>query len=160
MKKILFAAAMCLSATVFAQKNSFSGNWQINTQKTDFGKAPEWILPEKFTINQANNQITIIRLLHDPQLQAHVDTALLSYDNKVYENRSYSNKKQSYSLKWDADQKGFSITLHSLTDDNHPFSDITEKCSLSDDGKTLTINRKVEQASGLKYSIVAYYDKL
>jgi hypothetical protein len=162
MKQLLFITAMLFTITTFAQQTNFSGNWKINTQKTDFASlhAPSYILPLKLNMVQENSKIIIIRLVDDPKMQEHIDSAVLSFDSKVYQSRSYSDKKQSYSLNWDDNQKGFTVILHSVTDDNKLFQDATEKWSLSEDGKTLIINRSVEQASGLKYSIVAYYDKL
>jgi len=156
----LFLFTVCvLAGTVKAQTN-FSGSYSLDKQKTDFGPAPQWILPQAYTITQQGANLIIIRDMLDPQSQQHRDTLQLKADGSVFQNASYSGKKQSFTLAWSTDQKSFTLTLHSVTPAGEPFLNMTETWSLDADGKTLVIDRNADQVSiRSKYSIKAYYTK-
>lgn len=164
MKTTIRISALLLLTVVYcgtlkAQTN-FSGSYSLDKQKTDFGPAPQWILPQSYTITQQGSAITIIRAMLDPQMQSHRDTLQLRADGSTFQNSSYSGKRQSFILTWAADKKSFTVTLHSVTPDGQPFANSTETWSLDDSGKLLLAERSVEQVSnGSKYTLKGYYDK-
>lgn len=156
---IFICSILFLHISVQAQTN-FSGSYRLDKSKTEFDEAPDWIIPQGYQITQNNGDVTIVRDLLDPQLKQQRDTLRLKADGGVFHNDSYSGKKQSFTLKWDADQKGFVVTLHSVTPEGDVFADKTEHWTLSDEGKALSIVLDANQVSnGFKYTVKGYYSK-
>lgn len=161
-KNILHISLIILLAfatnTLFAQSTNFSGKWQINKTKTDFGQAPEWVLPKIYAVSNGKSAFIISRVTLDAQLNEHPSTETLTFDGKEALSTLYNGSKRTSSLKWSADQQSFTITASSVMNTN-PGPKISDTWSLSDNGKTLVIDRTVVNPDGGTYSLKAYYDK-
>jgi hypothetical protein len=157
MTLLVLLGSLLSAGTVFAQTN-FSGNWQIDTIKTDFGGAPHWVLPVSVKVVQKGENVSITRSSADAQGTSSVSTENLS-DGDTSATITGSGLKRKAILHWDNYKKTF--TIHSATKhaDDTPNAKINETWSVLEDDKTLVIDRNVEQADGLNYSIKAYYNK-
>ena len=153
MKKLLIMLLICSSITAFAQKTNFTGKWLINKSKIDFGQAPEWIVPKSIQIEQGTDKITVTKTNLNPELKDLVPvTDRLTFDSKPFERTTAAGLLVTSSLKW-LNDSSFTISLKTTK------QQATETWNLEDSGKTLTINREVEQTDGLKYTVRCFYDK-
>lgn len=158
MKKLILLLLLSSAVSAFAQKTDYSGNYVINKSKIDFGQAPEWILPKKIQIIQGKGQMIIIRTLLNQQMEEQASvTDTLSYDSTPFLDNQRTPKRRTR-LKWQREQS-FVVTRESIGADDKLLVSGTEICTLEDGGKTLVINRSIEQADGMKYSIKAVYEK-
>lgn len=159
MKSLFIAIAVFISANLNAQSVNFSGTWMINKEKIEWGQAPEYVLPRRFTVQQNKKDINFLRTVLDNQLGEHDYTERLSFDGTEQTTVIYSGAKRTSSLKWNDDKKTFTISTSNINPNQQGSNKITEIWSLIDDAKTLVVDRHVEQPDGLKYDIKAYYDK-
>jgi len=147
MKKIILALLICGSLHTFAQKTNFSGTWTLNSDKTDFGKAPQWIIPKTIKVDQQADELALTRTSLDQDLK---ELPPVSY-TLTFDGKPLDYKGNAITLSWPGNS-----TLHI---DRKAAQSSAEDWTLEDDGKTLVIDRYVEQASGLKYEIKCYYSK-
>jgi len=152
-KYLIVVVLIAVVTSASAQKINFTGNYQIDLSRTDFGKAPHFVLPKKISINQGKDKLIISRgqlnkeLLEEPPV---VDT--LGYDSKQFTKISPSGVKTVSTLRW---PDNFSFTIHRQSK-----SATVETWTLEDSGKTLVLRRDVVQGDGFKYTIIGYYSKL
>ena len=151
---------LCLFSTahVFAQKTDFSGDYAIDTNRISFEEAPHWVLPVSFKVRQQGTTVTIER--NTVNAEGKPD----SYTNELKPGDTVTtamagNRYRKTVISWNPDQSGFTLTYVTEGAGGQFAGQATEKWSLVDDGKTLYIDRYVEQADGLKYPIKAYYSK-
>jgi len=152
MKEIIVSLLLFSSMGAFAQKTNFSGNWVINKSKIEFGQAPEWVLPKSLKVEQQSERIVVSRTNIDQQLAEQspiVDT--LSFNGNPFQRAQSSGPIVTSTMHWLNDQ--------SLTLTRKGSSTTIETWTLDDSGKTLVVNRSVEQSDGLKYTLKAFYDK-
>ena len=143
--------------TLFAQTN-FSGGYAIDTAKTDFGRAPQWVLPVSFTINQQGAKVTVTRYTRDAQGNKNsYSEQLTPYDTVT--TKITGNLSRKTILTWGTDQTNFMLIYFTTDSTGKPLNKATEKWSLQEGGKTLVLDRFVEQANGLSYPITGYYTK-
>jgi hypothetical protein len=154
---MIFFSLLCTGAA-FAQKANFSGTWNIDTTKIDFGGAPHWVLPVKFQVVQSGEKENITRTIASQDGKESSRTLDL-VPGTTTEYTTDAGDKGKCLMNWNADQPGFTITVQSVKADGSPGQSYEETWSLADGGKTLVINRSVEQANGMKYSIKAIYDR-
>jgi hypothetical protein len=151
MKNIIIILLLCNSTFAFAQKTNYSGTWQIDKSKTQFGDAPEWVIPKIIKIDQQTNKLVLGRVSLDEKLQEQAPiTDTLSFDDKPFQ-RKDSITTVVTTLNW-TDNNSFTIKRN-----GHNIA--KESWSLEDDGNSLVIDRKVEQPDGFKYNIKCYYKK-
>jgi hypothetical protein len=152
MRKLLLAFLICTSTAAFAQKTNFSGNWKLDTTKTQFGQAPKYMIPWKIKVDQQADDIVIMRTPLDTAMQEQaVVKETLNFNGSVFQQLS-GGKNVTTKIVWPDD--------HSFTLTRNGSLNATETWTLEDDGKTLFIDRFVEQTSnGFKYEIKCYYDK-
>jgi hypothetical protein len=122
-------------------KPNFSGKWKLVADKSDFGPMPP---PDK--LEQTNEHT-------DPDLkvtstqagQQGEMTAELKYstDGKPTTNTLRGNEVKSVA-KWDGD----ALSIESKLDFQGNEVTLSDKWSLSEDGKSLTINRKINSPQG------------
>ncbi|MCR8556985.1 hypothetical protein KXD93_05000 [Mucilaginibacter sp. BJC16-A38] len=154
MRKIILAILLFTTVKAFAQKADFNGTWQVNKAKIDFGRAPEWIIPRYIKVEQQADKIAIIRTSLDQDLKELAPvTENLTFDGKPLVRTPVAGTTVTTTLKWTNDQ---SILL---TRTAGPNNGATENWTLEDGGKTLVIDRNVEQSNGMKYTIKCYYAK-
>ncbi len=151
MRKLIFTLLVCSSMSAFAQKTNFSGSWLVNKTKTDFGKAPESIIPKSIKVEQQSDKLTLTRInLNDALEEQPPITELLSFNGQPFV-RNHASGTVTTTLNWLDDQSFKLIRKGSVT--------ATETWTLADNGKTLLIDRNVEQPDGFKYETKCVYDK-
>jgi len=152
MKKIIFAFLICCTTAAFAQKINFSGSWQLDTNKTAFGEAPKNIIPWNLTVAQQADKLVLTRVLLNEQLQAlppKVET--LALDGTPFQ-QTAGDTQIVTTIHW-LDDASLMLTRNGTIS-------ATETWTLEEDGKTLFIDRSVEQKSnGFKYNIKCYYTR-
>jgi hypothetical protein len=135
------------------QKADFSGSYVINKSKVDFGGAPEWVLPKTLKVFQSSEKIVVITTLLDDDLKEMAPVSdTLGIDGKGFDRKGSSGSQITSSVKWINDQ---SLQINVQSGKRH----VVETWTLEDNGKSLSENREVEQANGVKYNMKAYYDK-
>jgi hypothetical protein len=116
MKKISFLVAgafVCLlSAAAIIHAVNFSGEWNLNKEKSEFGEYGENIAPKKFTINSADNSITIERLSPTMTGEDYTLKETLTFDGKETESVLFATNKKKSTAKWSDD--GQSLLVSSL----------------------------------------------
>src|ERR1700683_2984928 len=140
----VFSAALLAIACGLLQaqaKPNFSGNWKLNTAKSDFGAMP------------APDSRTDIITHEDPDLKDSYTqsgqmgelTAVMKYstDGKETTNSVRGNQSKT-TAKWDGDE----LAIAGKTQFNGADVTLSDRWSLSADGKTLTIQRHVNSPLG------------
>ncbi|SDE85241.1 hypothetical protein SAMN05216464_11055 [Mucilaginibacter pineti] len=141
MKRKLIIALLCLSTAAFAQKKTdFTGKFKVNKERTNFGQAPEFILPRFIIVKQTGDKLIVSRIKLDQQLMelpAVSDTLAFTGNAgfKWLSDTSLQVSKQNGAASW------------------------TEIWTLEDQGKTLHLERDVVQSDDFKYHTIAYFDK-
>jgi hypothetical protein len=158
MKYLLNLLLLIAMTTGYAQqKTDINGTYTINKSKIDFGKAPEWVLPSRFKVVKEGDKLTITRTLVN---EAGTETdRTYGFSGVAPYEYTVNDQKNTVTLVWAADKSGFTLHLQSITAEGKPGQSYTEVWSLSNGGKTLIIDRNVEQANGVKYTIKGYYEK-
>ncbi len=155
MVKSVFGNAFLFSFLILThqQKTDFSGSWLINKSKSDFGDAPEWVLPKVLKVIQSSDKIIIITTQLNEDLREKDPVAdTLGFDGKGFDRISSTGNQITSNVKWINDQ---SLQIDVRSGKRH----VVETWTLQDKGKTLVENREVEQANGLTYTLKACYDK-
>ncbi len=165
--KVLLLAFMLMTVNLLAKaappKTDFSGAWQLNIAKSDFGKLPQTGAPTLINISQRADAIELDRSFPGTaDLPAVVDKALLTFDGQQLKAvlAPRNDQKTSY-LKWSDDGQAITVFQnYKVTEAGKtPWEyNRTEKYALSDDGKTLTIER-VTVFPDRTETIKAVYDK-
>lgn len=160
----MFKTTLCLflamtGLNAMAQKTNFSGTWNIQTEKVDWGRAPQTVLPSVYNIVQGPDKFTVTRTLVDDSQVEHPSADTLTYDNKPRTNLSYTGNKKTTSIKWSDDKTALLLTTSTTSPTGEPYYSATETWTLTDGGKTLVIDRSVEQANGNNYKIKGIYQK-
>lgn len=138
-------------------KVDFTGNWAINLKKTDYGQAPEWILPRSIEIKQKIDVIIIQSKAYDKQMVQHYYLEKIPFEGRLAETITYSNNKRMVSLNWNYDEKGFVLSVQLIMQDGKSPPAFTELWYLENGGKTLVIDRRATRADD--FNVKAYYNK-
>jgi len=152
---------VCNSTVTFAQRANFSGNWVINIEKSEFGKAPLYTVSKELKIEQKEDSLNIVAYSTN-QIGEDNPPALTKYklDGKPTSKITEDKRKMITTIQWSGNSRIFTKTSHFSLPNNESQEDYirTDIWQLSDDGKTLIIERNVESKGG-KYFIKAIYDK-
>ena len=140
---VAFVAVVALSAGLFAQaKPNFSGEWVMVPEKSDFGPVPA---PTSMT-RTITHQDPILKIVT-------VQTGGATGDRKIETTFSTDGKPQKNTIidspmtttgKWEDK----TIVLTSTMSMQGVDVGIEDRMSLSDDGKTLTLTRKIAAPDG------------
>ena len=153
MKHILILLLTFLACRASAQKLNFTGDYEVDLSKTDFGTAPQYVLPKKIKIEQANDKIIISRVQLDQNLAEQkpiVDT--LTFDGKSFSRKNTSGTLTSSKLSW-ADNNTFKVEINGK-------SNTIEIWKLDISSHMLVLDRTVDQNDGFKYRVTGNYTKL
>ncbi|RZK35385.1 MAG: hypothetical protein EOO61_12000 [Hymenobacter sp.] len=156
---IIFLLLCSFTSAVFAQQTNFTGKYKVNKTKTNFGVAPEFILPRYILVNQDKGKIIISRTQLDQQskeLVPVVDT--LSFDGSEFKGKTASGNISSSKLKW-LNSQSFQLDISVATADGTIRLKVVEVWKLEEDGKILLVDRAVEQGT-MKYTTKAYFDRI
>src|SRR5262245_27183348 len=140
---VAFVAVVALSAGLFSQaKPKFSGEWVMVPEKSDFGPVPA---PASMT-RTITHQDPILKIVT-------VQTGGATGDRKIETTFSTDGKPQKNTIidsamtttgKWEDK----TIVLTSTMSMQRVDVGIEDRMSLSDDGKTLTLTRKIAAPDG------------
>ena len=131
---------LLLTASMFAATD-FSGDWKLDASKSDFGPMPA---PDKL----------IMKIEHkDPDLKVSTEQAsqqgemkmdsVYTTDGKVSKNKMRGSEATS-TTKWDGD----ALLMVTKADFQGNEIKLNDKWTLTDGGKTLVIERKIEAPQG------------
>jgi len=110
---------LCIGITVFfgiyktfGQSENFSGTWNLDKQKTEFGNQPFWVVPVKYVIEQKDTSLDINKTIVDNQSQEIKSIVALSLNgNKIQVTNSSGNKATETCTKDAKDNIHIIITL-------------------------------------------------
>jgi len=158
MKKVIILFALLGSLHATAQKTGFSGTWLINKEKIDFGQAPEWILPKALKIDQQKDRMVMERTMLNEKLEEGRYSETLEFNGAESKVTTNTGSQKVSTIKWNENGQAF-VVNSAFTRDGQPGSKVKEDWHLTDEGKTLVLDREAEQADGMKYTIRAFYDR-
>jgi len=160
LKRLLFAALFCLTASgLFAQAN-FAGTWTFNESKSDFGGSQFRFAATSMVITQDANTLTVESTQPSRDGGEMKTSAKYSLDGKVSENPVFNTTRKS-TVSWSPDKASLIIASTMTFDMNGESREIksTDTWKLSDGGKVLTIESVRPGRDGGEMKTVAAYDK-
>ena len=141
-KRLMFVALMLtLCASIAMAKPNFSGEWKMNPSKSDFGMMPApTSMVQKVTHNDPELKVVITRVGEQGEITSN---STYTTDGKECINKGRMGEIKS-TLKWEGD----TLVIESKADFGGNPVTITNKWTLSEDGKTLTINGHFSSTQG------------
>ncbi|HLX91563.1 MAG TPA: hypothetical protein VKR32_07765 [Puia sp.] len=138
--------------TLYA-KPDFSGNWNINLDKSENGEGA----PITIHVTQTGDSLIIERVTKDGQSFFE----RLSFDGKPCVCLTTSKRRKTGVAKWDSGDKPLTETgtLSDAQDLNKTAFNFVEHWELSTDGKELTLKSTVTISNGQSFTIKAVFDK-
>ena len=145
----LTAMALAMPAGLVAQdKPNFSGTWVLQTDKSDYGMMPP-PMSRTDIIDHQEPKITIKRTAATGEGENKLDL-VYAVDGKPWKNQAGEQEVTS-TLHWE----GQELVVVSEVDTPQGLATLTDRWSLSADGKTLTQNRTISiQGQELKQTMV------
>jgi len=138
---LLFGVVALLATSQANAKPNFSGEWKLNASKSEFGPLPA---PSSRTdkITHSDPSLKVTTTSVGPQGEVSLKLAYTT-DGQESTNDLRGNPAKS-TAKWDGD--ALVIVTKAKFQDND--ITLTDKWTLSEDGKTLTIDRKIVAPQG------------
>ena len=138
---ILFAI-LALAALPALAKPNFTGDWKLNTSKSNFGQMPA---PDSmsYKITHADPKLSTVTK-QSGQMGEFEMQASYTTDGKESSNKGFGEATMKSVAKWDGDV--LSIETKGQFGDNE-FT-MTQKVSLSEDGKTMNIVQVFKSSMG------------
>jgi hypothetical protein len=159
MKKLILSVILLCSIFTLRAQTNYSGKWELDTIKSDFGHLPIWAGSYSLEVRQGSNDINIKYFDHDNRNEEHTFSQMVGWDWKDYVTTTYSGKKRTCSVQM-KQPNSFVMNIHTETNDGQAYNTMTENWSISPDGMTLTVVRSVEQSvDGFKYTLKMVYEK-
>lgn len=155
---ILGAFFLTISAA-FAQKANFSGTWGLNESKSNLGEN-RFRASLKITAAQEANALNLERLSKGRDGEDRITKEKYTLDGLECENPAFQNTVRKSKATWSDDGKILTInSVMSFERDGEKMEmKMIEAWSISEDGKTLTIQSTVTSSQGeMKQTRV--YDK-
>ena len=141
MRMLAGCAVLLLCVAAAQAKPNFSGEWKLNVSKSDFGQMPApTSMTQKITHNDPELKIAVSQVSERGEMNYE---AAYTTDGKECINQRGNFEVKSV-LKWDGD----TLTVTSKMDFQGNPVTISDKWTLSEDGKTLTINRHFSSSMG------------
>jgi hypothetical protein len=146
---MLTAMALAMPAGLVAQdKPNFSGTWVLQTDKSDYGMMPP-PMSRTDIIDHQEPKITIKRTAATAEGENKLDL-VYAVDGKPWKNQA-GPQEVSSTLHWE----GQELVVVSEVDTPQGLATLTDRWSLSADGKTLTQTRTISiQGQELKQTMV------
>ena len=161
-KLILSGLTSILFSSVFSQTD-FSGSWSFKDQQSVSGNLYANGSPNKIQITHMKTNISIQKVTAKGDgTDIMTSDANIGFDRIAVEGKTSSNRINFLIVEWSADYKSFMETtnIYSLTDAGKVDFKVTDTYSLSDDGKTLNLDRKDENnTNGEIWESIATYEK-
>lgn len=140
-RDLILAAAMCLLAITPAMaKTDFTGTWKIVLDKSDFGPMPP---PEKVeqTVEQKENDFKVNMTQVGQQGEVKIE---LNYSTDKETTNTFRNAPMKSTAKWEGEKL---VVVSKLEFQGNEIV-IQDTWSLSDEGKTLVMDRKLNTPQG------------
>jgi hypothetical protein len=155
----ILAASILFAFTIKPDHANFSGEWKLNEGKSELGQFANFAT-RTIKANQTNDSIQIARTAPSFTGEDYTTTETLSYDGKETESSLFGNSKKKASSKWSDDGQSLTITYTLSLDFNGQTTEISgkEKWTLSDGGKTLTLENNSSSSFG-DLSTKSVYEK-
>jgi hypothetical protein len=139
-RSIALLLTLALPASAVAQAPDLSGSWVLQVDKSDFGPMPA-ITSRTDVITHKEPSLTIKRSIVSANGSASSDLAY-SVDGKPWKNTTSDGSEITSTLKWD----GPVLVVTSVLNTPNGEATITDRFSLSPDGKTMTQDRMISVA--------------
>lgn len=133
---MLLLAASRLNAQ---QAIDLSGAWIRNTEKCDAGQLSINSTPVQLLVTQNKTEIAIKRVSVNKQGDTSTYTETLKFDGTPGTSVVKQNLNKSAVIAWSPDHKQLTLKADYTDGHGNPAQKVKEDWSLSDDGKTLTI---------------------
>jgi len=134
--KVLVLAMLILSATVLSaqSKPNFTGEWTLVPAKSDFGMMP----PPSSSVQKITHNEPQLKVVNTQVSDQGTNTTESTYttDGKECVNKGFMDSEMKSTAKWD----GAVLVIDSKMDMQGNAITLTNKMSLSPDGKSLTVN--------------------
>jgi hypothetical protein len=131
---------------------NFTGDWKLNASKSTFGQMPA---PDSMTykVTQTDPKLTVDSK-QSGQMGEFARTNNYTTDGKESSNEGFQGSTMKSTAKWDGDT--LAIETKGSFGDNEVT--ITQKWSLSTDGKTLTVAQAIKSPQG-EFELKYVFDK-
>jgi hypothetical protein len=141
MTACLLAILLAPAALQAADKPDYTGEWNLNAAKSDFGQMPA---PEKLImkIQQTGDEIKLTQTQSGPQGERTNDQSLIV--NGQEQTRTTPRGEVKFTPKWDGDK----LVVNQIMKIQDNEIKIKETWALGDDKKTLTITRDIDSPMG------------
>jgi hypothetical protein len=141
MKRLHFIACLLATSVAAFGAPNFTGDWKLNAGKSDFGPMPApSVLNQKIQHDDPALSLSTKQVGERGEMETQ---SKYSTDGKETTNKMRGNDMKSVA-KWSGDK----LKITSKADFNGNEITINETWSLSADGKTLTVERKVAAPQG------------
>jgi hypothetical protein len=157
---VLFSTIIFLfSFTSFPEKANFSGEWNLNKDKSDLGQFADYAT-RIIKADQTADMISISRTSTSFTGDEVTTMESLTFDGKETESTIFGNSKKKDSAKWSDDGQTFTMTYTMILDFNGQTNEIkgVETWTLGDGGKTL-ISQNNSSSSFGDLATKAVYEK-
>lgn len=146
---VLFIAPALLLTFAATDNSNFSGDWTLNEGKSDMGQFANFV-PRKIKVDQKADAITIAKTSSGFNGEEVIQTETLTFDGKEVESTVFGNSKRKAKAEWSADGKTLTITFKLTLDFNDQITEVngTEKLTLGDDGKSMTLQSNSSSSFG------------
>lgn len=138
---ILLGLLLCSTAAVAADKPDFSGNWKLNTEKSEFGPMPK---PEKadYTIVHKDPQLNV-KSTAVTQMGEVTNEVKITTDGKEFINNMHGQEVKG-TAKWE----GKTLVVTQKLDMQGTEIVVEQKWTLSEDGKSIAQDVSISTPQG------------
>lgn len=128
---IIVGLLLCSAAAVAADKPDFSGNWKLNTEKSDFGPMPK---PEKadYVISHKEPELNV-KSTAVTQMGEVVNEVKISTDGK-----EFTNNMRGQEIKGTAKWEGQVLIVTQRLDMQGTEIKVVQRWAMAEDGKSIT----------------------
>lgn len=142
-RRVLLAAFLVLASAAFAaDRPNFSGEWKINTAKSDFGPMPSPPTKMVRTVKHEEPNMSVVTV-QEVNGQERTTNVAYTTDGKPATNKVRDQEVKSVTT-WDGNAL---VIKYSLDLQGNALS-FTERWTLAEDGKTYTVNSTINAPQG------------
>jgi hypothetical protein len=157
---LLILIVIMVSAFKPAGRTDFSGTWVINMAKSNFGDAPAYTAAKQIKAIQTASDIQLENTIINDDKDSTARTTI-PFTEKGLTLTDGGGHQRVITADWLSGNEVLNIISSGRFADDPEREEYrsSERWSLSEQGKILTISKKVTAYSGFEYAITAVYDK-
>ena len=141
-KSFAIFAVLALAALPALAKPDFTGDWKLNTSKSTFGDVPG---PDSMTIKVTHAEPKLDTVSKQSGQMGEIEMkGSYTTDGKECTNEGFQGSPIKSTVKWDGDK----LAIASKGQFGDMDFTMTQKWTLSDDGKTLTVAQHIAMQMG------------